>query len=151
MDAERLPAPVGPGSVSAEARVLGVVGGQRGRFWARQGGLSRRPEGLGGGMDYDGPSDDEEDEMFGWLLGEGLAPPPAARAWGTEMVCVVWLCVSAHALPPSPVLPSRPLSHICTQACTPGSMHVRGWISPFHPPPESCRLQTCQPKRGMRA
>ena len=137
MDAERLPAPVGPGSVSAEARVLGVVGGQRGRFWARQGGLSRRPEGLGGGMDYDGPSDDEEDEMFGWLLGEGLAPPPAARAWGTEMVCVVWLCVSAHALPPSPVLPSRPLSLICTQACTPGSMHVRGWISPFDPPAES--------------
>jgi len=64
--------------------------GTRTRFSRRQGFLDRKVVFGGPGNeekhDHDGPSNEEDEEEFGWLLGEGIAPNEAARAWGTVML-----------------------------------------------------------------
>jgi hypothetical protein len=87
MDAERLPAPVGPGHSEVRERVFSCSRGARTRYADSIGvvdGLGRKQRGKR--VEHDGPSDSEDEEEFGWLLGDGIAPGPAPRAWGTEMV-----------------------------------------------------------------
>ena len=86
MDAERLAAPTGPGHADVRERVFGWNRGTRSRWWVNQGGTDSHTQAGDESLIHDGPSNEEDEEEFGWLLGEGIAPPPAARAWGTEML-----------------------------------------------------------------
>ena len=85
MDAQRIAAPHGAGHSEIRERFAHHSRGSRTRYWGNMGCADKLVSIGDERLEHDGPSNEEDEEEFGWLLREGLAPGPAARAWGTEL------------------------------------------------------------------